>query len=240
MGLAARTLGTLHQYWADQLGVSPSSFEKSGVTVGSIEEDGVQVVCRDDALVIGASHSLVDSIRARLDRLASRETETPTDDVIREWLSQFDGIERVLGPTFYGYADRETFVPVKSDAHALTAADTAAFRTLQRRIPAEEWDAGGPQFTPDETVGVFVGEELVSVAGFEVWDEVFAHLRVVTHPDHRNRGYGQVVVSEATVQALGDDLIPQYRTLDAWPWSVELARNLGFHRFMTAYRGFRQ
>lgn len=233
MSLTSRTLWTLRRYWADRLGVPPSAFEKLEVTVGLAEEGGIQLFCRDDALIVGAPGTLLNSAEDRADALASLDVDN--EDEFHEWLTRFDGTERVHGPTFYGYTDRETFTPIESDARVLTSADDPAFRTFRSSIPDDEWERGGTQFTPGKTVGLFVDEELVAVAGFDVWDELLAHLAVVTHPNHRGRGYGQAVVSRATEQAFADGFLPQYRTLDAWPWSVALAGNLGFHRFATAY-----
>ncbi|MFY4816375.1 GNAT family N-acetyltransferase [Halorubrum sp. Atlit-26R] len=235
MGLSSRTLWTLRRYWADRLGVPPEAFEKSGGTVGDAEEGGIQLFSHGDSLIVGVPGPLLDAAEDR------SETGIPLDaddeDAVHGWLTRFDGIERAIGPTFYGYADRETFTPVESDARALTAADAAAYRSFQRSIPDTEWEQGGTQFTPGETVGLFVDEELVAVAGFDVWEGVLAHLAVVTRPDNRGRGYGRSVVSQATEKAFADGLLPQYRTSDAWPWSVALAQDLGFHRFATAYLG---
>ena len=96
---------------------------------------------------------------------------------------------------------------------------------------APDPDAEEPGFEPGETVGIEADGRLVAAAGYEVWDERIAHISVVTHPDYRSRGLGQAVVSRATDRALDAGLWPQYRTLDAWPWSVALAEGLSFERF---------
>ena len=234
MGLRSRTLWTLRRYWADRLGVPPDAFEKSGKTVGSAEEGGIQLFSHGDSLVVGAPDLLIDAVGDRCESGVPLDAE---EDAVHGWLTRFDGIERAIGPTFYGYADRETFTPVESDARVLTAADTDAYQVLQQGTPDTEWEQGGTQFTPGETVGLFVDDALVAVAGFDVWEGLLAHLAVVTHPDHRGHGYGRAVVSRATERAFAEGLLPQYRTSDAWPWSVALARDLGFHRFATAYLG---
>ncbi|MFC5133146.1 MULTISPECIES: GNAT family N-acetyltransferase [Haloferacaceae] len=238
MGLSSRTLWTLRRYWADRLGVPPNAFEKSGGTAGSAEEGGIQLFSHGDSLVVGVPDPLLDAAEDRSETVVSLDTED--EDAVHGWLTRFDGIEQAIGPTFYGYVDRETFTPVESDARVLTAADTAAYQAFQRSIPDSEWDQGGTQFTPGETVGLFVDGELVAVAGFDVWEGLLAHLAVVTHPNYRGHGYGQIVVSQATERAFADGLLPQYRTSDAWPWSVALAQDLGFHRFATAYFGVYQ
>ena len=238
MGLTSRTLWTLRHYWGGRLGVPPTAFDESGVTVGPAEEGGIQLFFRNDAAVVGAPDALRDSVESRVTALASVDTDNA--DEAPGWLTHFDGIEQVLGPTFYGYADRETFNPMESNARVLTSSDSSSFQTFQSHIPDDEWEQGGMQFTPGETVGLFVDGKLIAIAGYNVWEGLLAHLAVVTHPDHRSQGYGQAAVSRATEQALATGLLPQYRTSDAWPWSVMLAQNLGFHRFTTAYFGIHQ
>jgi GNAT superfamily N-acetyltransferase len=239
MSLATRTRWTLRRYWADRLGVTPDAFEDVGVTVGTANEGGIQLFVTEDAVVVGAPAAILDSVEQATDEL--RDTD---EDAVRSWLAEFDAVETVLGPTFYGYADRETFTAANgdarirdSDARVLDSDDESAFRRLQNVVPDDEWRQGGPQFTPGETVGRVVDDELVAVADWLPWDGLLAHLAVVTHPDHRNAGHGRRVVARATEQALGEGLVPQYRTSDAWPWSVTLAQNLGFERFTTAYLG---
>lgn len=238
MGLTSRTLSTLRQYWADRLGVTPDALTETGVTVGLTDEDGVPLFCCDDALVIGAPNSLVSVFEQRSDALVKLNTNNR--DEVREWFIKFNTIEKVLGPAFWGYTDRQSFDPVKSDARVLTPVDESAHDVFRAAISDEEWEQGGPQFTPGETVGLFVDDNLVATSGYEVWDDLIAHLAVVTHPNHRNDGYGQEVVSRATEKAITEGLIPQYRTLDAWPWSVSLAQRLGFKRFATGYLGVNQ
>lgn len=235
MGLSSRTLWTLRHYWGDRLGVPPAAFEERGVTVGSAAEGGIQLFYRNDAAVVGAPNGLLDPVEDRATALVPADTGTADD--VSEWLTHFDSIAHALGPTFYGYADRETFIPTESEARVLRSADSSSFRTFRNDVPNDEWDQGGMQFTPGETVGRFVDGELVAIAGYDGWEGLLAHLAVVTHPDHRGHGYGQAVVSRATEQALAAGLLPQYRTADAWPWSVTLAENLGFHRFAKAYFG---
>jgi GNAT superfamily N-acetyltransferase len=187
---------------------------------------------RDDTLAIGAPQSLIESLRGRADDLASIDATDPV--AIREILHDLGSIEAVLGPAFYGYVDRETFTPIESSARTLIAADSSAYNRFRTTVPDAEWERGGSGFEPGQTLGLFVGETLVAVAAYEVWNDLLAHLAVVTHPDHRGEGYGRAVVSRATDRALTEGYLPQYRTLNAWPWSVALAEELGFERFATS------
>lgn len=235
MGLSPHTRSALRRYWADRLGVDPEDFTEAGVTVGPTDEDGVPLFCRGDALVVGAPDSSVESFERRSDALAGLDVDD--GDEVREWFLDFDAVADVLGPAFWGYTDRTAFDPVESDARVLTAADESAYDEFRDAVCEEEWERGGPRFVPERTVGLFADDDLVAASGYEVWDDSVAHIAVVTRPDHRGEGYGRAVVSGATEAALIEGLIPQYRTLDAWPWSVALARRLGFERFATGYLG---
>jgi GNAT superfamily N-acetyltransferase len=232
MTLTTRAQRILCRYWANRLGVDRAAFDSSGVTVGSGSAEGVEIFERDDALAIGAPELFVELLRDRTDDFAS--INVTDSEAIREILTDLGTIEAVLGPAFYGYVDRETFTPIESSARTLTAADSSAYERFRAIVPDAEWEQGGSGFEPGETVGLFVGEDLVAVAAYDLWDDLLAHLAVVTHPEYRGEGYGRAVVSRATDRALAEGYLPQYRTLDAWPWSVALARELGFERFATS------
>lgn len=231
MPLAPTTRRRLRRYWADRFGIDPAAFEKSGIVVGTADEGGVQLFSRGDGLLIGAPEPIVGSLRCRNGSLADLD---PTDpEAVRGWFSRLGEVEAVLGPAFYGYTDGESVRPVESRAEPLIDGDERAYDRFRRAVPVEEWENGGPAFEPGRTVGLFEGKEIIAAAGYEVWDDALAHLSVVVSRAHRGQGHGRAVVSRATELALDDGLVPQYRTLDAWPWSIALARDLGFERFAT-------
>ena len=235
MALCVRTVWILRRYWTNRLGVAVDAFEEPGVTVGPADEGGVQLFRHDESVVIGAPTALLNSVERESD--AALELDIDDAGAIREWFDAVGVNGAVLGPAFYGYTDREVFDPVDGDARALAAGDRPSYDTFRVAIPDDEWEHGGSSLTPGQTVGLFLGNDLVAVAGYEVWNDLLAHIAVVTHPNHRNSGHGRAVVSLATEQALSAGLVPQYRTLEAWPWSVALARQLGFERFATASLG---
>ncbi len=236
MAPTPETLGTLRRYWAGKLGVDADAFEATGVTVGAGHGDDVEVFVRDDAVVVGAPPALHDACERATGGLARA---VPDDEAVGEWIGARGSVRTVLGPAFYGYVDRRSFEPVDATARPLDAADEAAVDRLRAAVPDEEWDQGGPAFEPGRTVGRFVDGDLVAVAGYDVWDDLVAHVAVVTHPDHRGEGNGRAAVSRVTAAALDDGLLPQYRTADAWPWSVALAEGLGYERFATSCLGVR-
>lgn len=235
MGLTARTLWILRHYWADRLSVSPAAFETSGETIGSANEGGVQFFRRNGASVIGVPDSCIEAFEQQIDGFKSTNLEDP--DAIGEWLDGLKRVDRVLDPTFYAYTDRESFAPIDSSSRVWALSDKTAYEDFRAAVSEEEWEQGGSKFSAGNTVGLFVNEELVAIAGYEIWDDVIAHIAVVTHPNRRSEGYGQAVVSRETEHALSAGFLPQYRTLDEWPWSISLAQSVGYQRFATVYLG---
>ena len=235
MTLSASTRTTLWEYWSDRLGIPSEAITQSGVTIGTTSDDGVHLLRFDESLVISVPPPLPSPSEHQAQRLERLDISNRAE--ILEWFDAFDRIETVHGPVFWGYTDQEAITTVDSDARALRVADEAAFDTLRRSVPEDDWEHGGSSFDPGETVGRFVEDKLVAVAGYEVWDELIAHVAVVTHPEYRGKGYGREVVSKATEIALDRGFIPQYRTLDAWPWSVAVAQSVGYTRVATGYFG---
>ncbi len=82
--------------------------------------------------------------------------------------------------------------------------------------------------------GVFAGDRLLAFASYEVWDRALAHMSVVTHPEHRGRGFAKTAVAQLAQHALISGLIPQYRTLVSNKPSLRVAAALGFHSLATS------
>jgi predicted GNAT family acetyltransferase len=93
-----------------------------------------------------------------------------------------------------------------------------------------EWEHGG---SPIEhpCSGVFVRDQLASLAGYEIWSGGIAHISIVTHPEFRGDGYGRSAVAHLMERVIGAGLLPQYRTLEANGASMRLAEALGFQRY---------
>lgn len=71
-------------------------------------------------------------------------------------------------------------------------------------------------------------EEVVAAAGREVWQHLIAQLGLLTHPEHRGRGYGGLIAGVAVEEALADGLIPQWRSALENEASRRAALRLGF------------
>ncbi|HUU59364.1 MAG TPA: GNAT family N-acetyltransferase [Phycisphaerae bacterium] len=94
-----------------------------------------------------------------------------------------------------------------------------------------EWEHSGIQFGRPPICGRFEGDTLVAAASYEVWGQRIAHIGVVTHPQHRGKGFGKSVVAAISKCALATRLILQYRTLADNAPSMAIARSFGFQPY---------
>jgi predicted GNAT family acetyltransferase len=83
----------------------------------------------------------------------------------------------------------------------------------------------------DVIFGVFIGDELVSVASLVAWlPQLAAILGVETKPEFRNRGFGSIVVSAAVREALKrSNLCSLFVREDNAP-AIALYRAMGFRK----------
>ena len=81
---------------------------------------------------------------------------------------------------------------------------------------------------------MYVGRELVALAGYQVWGGDLAQIAIITHPHHRGHGYAGAAVSKLTEIVLAQGLVPQYQTLDCNRPSIQVAHKLGFVRYGTS------
>jgi GNAT superfamily N-acetyltransferase len=144
-----------------------------------------------------------------------------------------DLLERVVGPAEIRYADAGTLRTASRDARVrlLDAGDAPALERLKRACSKTEWEHGGRELGTHVVAGVFAGDDLSAVAGYEVWDGAIAHIGIVTHPAHRGRGLGTSAVQHVARAALRAGLVPQYRALASNTPSLRTAERLGFVRY---------
>jgi GNAT superfamily N-acetyltransferase len=228
------TLATVRGHWAALLDGDPDTLREEAPTVQAWNGNGVQWLFPGDAGPVVAvppepELELVERIRQRAGALAG--LETADGGAFERLLGR--SVERVLGPQFVGYVDSGTFRAVDAaDVRRLadTPADREALAAFHEACPegserASRFDAG--------CAVRFRDGRLVAAAAVGVEHGV-AGVSVLVRPDCRGAGHGKAVVSTVVADALERGLVPEYRTLDAWPASVGLARSLGFRRYATS------
>lgn len=218
------------QYWAAHLGCPVGQLFTAPATVithgGELPGyNGVFALFHDGAAMISLPPERADEIRPLLPDLKGGCTPASLAAALQP-LAQ-----RVIGPAFIGYASAPA--PSVGHARALTPADAEKVHTLQQACDETQWEHGGSP--PDQPCsGVFAGDQLVALAGYEVWGETIAHIAVITHPQFRGHGHGGSVVAHLAARAQAAGLLPQYRTLESNAASLRIASSLGFAHYATS------
>jgi GNAT superfamily N-acetyltransferase len=227
--LSERTLSVVTSYWTSHLGLPAASLfaePRQVITHGGerLRYQGIFALFRENSAIISFPPQYPKSI----DLLLPMQFLTPNTLANSFASANF----KVIGPAYIGYAEA-----VHSATHSprsLTATDRDAVRTLQAACGKEEWSHGGSNISKQPASGLFIGSDLVSLAGYEVWGGFIAHIYAITHPAFRGRGFGRDVVAHLSNEALKTGLIPQYRTLESNEPAIRLAKSLGFVHFATS------
>ncbi|MCE0521362.1 MAG: GNAT family N-acetyltransferase [Methylacidiphilales bacterium] len=222
-------------YWASHLGCSKDDLQ--GETIRIIRHGkeladyhGLFAFFRHETPVVSLPDACFGSLSAVLRAL-------PTSDLCSP--ARFASVisahsDTVIGPAFIGYADEITLRSISRPVRLLTSEHQSLVTALQATCPEIEWQHGGTRIGERPAFGVLVGDDLASIAGYEIWGGAIAHISVVTHPRYRKKGHARVAVTHAARHALEHGLVPQYRTLISNHASMRIADFLGFHPVATS------
>jgi len=222
-------ISTATNYWASHLGCSTEAIFAQPlhiITHGADldDYDGIFALFRGAAATISFPPDCVESLRQQL----PPQPLTPA-----RFAEAFSGSGfTVIGPAYIGYA--ENVCPPVHPVHSLTGRDVTAVGALRAVCSEIEWEHGGSLVGEYPSSGVFIGNELVALAGYEVWRGTIAHIAVITHPAFRGRGFGRSAVAHIARVALTAGLVPQYRTLQSNRASIRIAESLGFSQYATS------
>lgn len=227
--LSEHTISKATSFWASHLGCSteaifaqPLHIIPHGADLG--DYDGIFALFRGDAATISFPPDCLESLR----HLLPPPPLTPAHFADAFSSSGFT----VIGPAYVGYA--EVVCPPVHPARSLTCRDVSAAGALRAACDEMEWEHGGSLVGEHPSSGVFVGSELVALAGYEVWRGTIAHISVIAHPGFRGRGFGRSTVAHIARAALTAGLVPQYRTLQSNRASIGIAASLGFFHYATS------
>ncbi len=233
--LTSATIEVIDRYWSSFFGCPRQTLYGRGTVVlahvGLADYRGIFAFLRGESLLVSIPADLLDAVGPRVQRWL------PGDLLDEDRLRHDIGypVERIVGPAFIGYTDATVFEPAsRVGVRALGRQDVPALAALRAVCTPLEWEHGGSQLEDRPVMGVYAEGRLVTVAGYQLWDVVIAHISVITHPQHRGRGYGRAAVSRLTEEVLAGGLVPQYRTLEANRSSVAIARVLGFEHYATS------
>jgi GNAT superfamily N-acetyltransferase len=216
--------------WAAELGTTSSVLQSPGTTVvrHGAAFGGERVafaLATDTACVVTVPDDWYATAEAALGHQGAAEAF----DAVRLAGLFGPAVGRVVGPAWQGHVDADGFAPVDPrGTRPLSGGDRAALVALAAACPKGEWEASSVDPDRPPVFGCLVGGALVAAGTLAPWRERFWNVGIVTHPEHRGRGYGRAVVSAMTRHGLGQGWLLRYQTLLANVPSVALARSLGY------------
>ena len=136
--------------------------------------------------------------------------------------------DRVSPPAWVGLCDAADFKDAPSPARLLTQADEAAIQALAEGCGEVAWKQSKLALDREHNFGIFDGKDLVAASGYLVMGDVLAYVGVITHPQHRGKGYAKKVTAASIRSALKQGLIPMWRTPQANESAIALGGAVGF------------
>jgi GNAT superfamily N-acetyltransferase len=219
------------QFWAKFLGVEPSDWNVSGISVrahvGLAGFRGFWCFRRLDHTVVSVPAGWVSLLRHRV-----RDAEA--DEIFNQvFLADLlgDNFERLIGPAFQGCLEPSAFRQVSAkEVRPLTQEDSAALNRLRAECSTEDVQNSGIDKSI-EHMGYFQGAKLLAVAGYRQWTEDAGDPCILTHPESHGRGFGTAVTSAVVHRALNEGKLLLYQTLEANVAAVRIARKLGYEQY---------
>ncbi len=220
----------LDEHWTATLNVEPSVWRDAEVVVASHPEpshrDHVYLIRREDSCIIVVPQALVGSTTIAC---ASWPSAAVFDRAFVRTLYG-DEVAAIHGPLWLGYATTESFreVGTRGGRRLDGPDDAAALAALRNRVPEEHALDAGFGVPALREYGCFVDGELVCAGTLTPFRGLAANIGVLTHPTHRNQGYGTAMVSMLTRDALTESSAAQFRALEENRPAVRIARVLGY------------
>jgi hypothetical protein len=225
------TLKQVDAYWAGYFGCKEADLNGMQTKVFTHQAlgtfDGALVFRRKDSCIVSVPATTPDIERSKL-RAAKPAEAFNAAFLARTFVISSD---KVTGPAWVGFTDRDGFKAVKSDARLLTSKDEAAMRELAEGCGETAWKQSKIAVDRQTNFGLFAGGKLVAASGYLNLAGTLAYIGVIAHPAHRGKGYARMVAGASMAHALESKLIPMWRTLDAHEAAVKLAETLGFEKY---------
>lgn len=227
-------VGRIDAHWSRFLGVPTSALQAPGIVVtphASLHGfHGVWFFVRGRSAVVSAPPERVVQLERSLIRAVAQDllsATAPRRIVGRD-------VEEVVGPSYQGWLSAGKFHPTTSTGiRRLSGANTEAIQRFRTSCPGEDWDHGGIDLAVTPVWAVLQRSEIVSLGQLRPHVGGSVDPCLVTHPDHRGRGYGLRLVSAMAENALAQKRLVLYQTLLANTPALSLARRLGFEQYAT-------
>ncbi len=224
-----RSTAIIEAYWTDLLGCGVADLCRPGVSVGTYRGPYRDAwwLRHGSSHVVSVPLDLVDRVRTAIGHRAPE----PFDRFSIESALGPEA-QRIIGPCFLGYADRESLRGTHHpNARRLGHDDAVPLRGLRESCAPEDWAESGVEVERLGLFGCFEQQRLVAVASYAVWGGTLAHIGVITHPERRGSGYGRTAAASAAKDALDRGFVVQWRALESNSASIALGNSLGCARW---------
>lgn len=232
----------LERFWAKSLGCREEdlNFNESKIVVRTEETDYNKDRTEEEIDIFQRNgHKIVSCSTEIEDKLRKHESDLLEADITEKNIENIGlKVSELLGPAFLSFTTKRDFDKAESsNCRELTQEDAKELEKLKQESDEEEIEnsIGDAEIGDSPVFGKFVGEDVVAVSSYAVWNGTVGFPDVFVKDEFRGRGYGKQVVSKSTEDILENDLIPVYRTLEKWSSSVGLAKSLGYTRYATTY-----
>jgi GNAT superfamily N-acetyltransferase len=133
---------------------------------------------------------------------------------------------RLLGHATLAF--RDEYLALDERVAVSVTDDPAAVLDLEKACPPDDVAEVGLADMSRALVTLDELDQPTAGAGYAEWEQIIAHLGVLTPPAFRRRGFGQVAAALATNDALDLGLVPQWRARIENRASRSTAARLGF------------
>jgi GNAT superfamily N-acetyltransferase len=217
------------EFWADFFGVAPTAWAEVGASVqphaGLSGYRGFWCFRRNQRTIISAPP-------AWMARLAEVTAEAPDHDLLLPtfWERALpQDLDRVIGPAFQGCLEPGKFRPrSNASVRALEDHDAPAVEEF-RTACGEDWNM--PNDAELFRHAYLDGGTITAMAGYRAWSDKAGDACVITRPTARGRGCGTAVTSAVVAEALSNEKLLLYQTLESNAPAVRIALSLGYDRY---------
>lgn len=216
--------------WAYWLGCTEAIFDQSGLHLIPKQVQGNRLIVL--VTKIGAIISIPELTFPYCERML-----LPLGDQLPVTMAAVanalgDGVQR-LGNILWQAALEPGDLPIPVDraVRKLAGADLLLLKKLEEACHPTEWTHSCLGYNSSSTYGYIIDDEVVAAAHCVMLHPGLASIGVLTHPQHRGRGYSTAVAHATVTQALEEGHSAHYQTMLENAPSIAVARKLGFKPF---------
>ena len=223
------------RYWSGFFGLQVGEYLLPGIRVvphaGLGDYRGVWLFRRGETGIVSAPADCVSEWAERVKGIAVEALHTvETLTRLRQGL-----VERVIGPGWQGYVEKQGFRSRSIDekehdaleVRALGDEDRGQLSLLAVSGDVQGWEDSGLAGNEGFAFGCFVAGELVAAARYVDRADYAAFPGIFTRPDCRGKGYGGIVLGVAFQHAIDRGKLIVYQTLMANVAARQVALRLG-------------